>query len=204
MRRSIAIALAFVLLSCLACKPRTRVAGFGDSLTAGPDWLDLLPAQYVTQNFGVGGETSWDGVDRLLTELPTLEADVVTIFWGTNDVTRGSWQLASTLGPLTTAVDAVLAAGMKAVLVVPPPIFGNYGSSVAEINARLAVLQTALYELGASRGVPVAPVNLAFWLQPEIPDDYSLLYWDWVHPNWLGRAIEAEVIRFSIDLALVP
>ena len=64
------------------------IAGFGDSMTWAPGYLAQLPSEWKTVNLSHGGECSWDGLLRLQRLLPTLDANVVVLMEGTNDVRR--------------------------------------------------------------------------------------------------------------------
>jgi len=66
-----------------------KVTAFvGDSLTEGGDWSALLPDHHVV-NFGVGGNTTHDVLDRL-DEVVQAEPSTVVVEIGTNDF---GWRL---------------------------------------------------------------------------------------------------------------
>jgi lysophospholipase L1-like esterase len=171
------------------------VAGFGDSLTQGPDYLQYLPGEWTTLDFGKPGEESWDGIERLRGLLPTLEADVVVIMEGTNDVRHGGYTDERSLGSLTGMVLEVQAYGLRPVLAAPPPLYSP-DSEVA--NERLAYLAGALGDFAAPLGVPFVDLYDAF---QQLADPASYFQDDGVHPWTDGRMFIASQIAPAVRLA---
>jgi lysophospholipase L1-like esterase len=174
------------------------VAGFGDSLTWEPGYLSHLPAEWDTVNLSQGGETAIDGLPRLLGLLPTLEADVVVIMEGTNDVRMLGYSESASVASLTAMIDAVLSAGMQAVLMAPPPQIPYDPDGPAGANTSLLGLATALESAAASRGVPFVDLFHAF-AELESLEDF---YLDSVHITDAGTQIVAGLVAPAIEQAV--
>jgi lysophospholipase L1-like esterase len=171
------------------------VAGFGDSLTQNPDYLLYLPDEWTTIDLGNPGEESWDGIERLRGLLPALEADVVVIMEGTNDVRHPGYTDERSLDSLTGMVLEVQAAGLRPVLAAPPP---RYSADSELANARLAYLAGALGDFAASLGIPFVDLYDAF---RQLDDPASYFQDDGVHPWIEGRIFIASQIEPAVGLA---
>jgi lysophospholipase L1-like esterase len=183
-----------VALGLFLLPPRAEsltVAGFGDSLTWAPGYLAQLPSEWETVNLSNGGECSWDGLLRLQRLLPTLDADVVVLMEGTNDVSNLNYTFARSMDSLTGMIDAVLDAGMLPVLMAPPPILPWDPNGPAEDpNGQLQALASALEGLADSKGIPF--VNLLDTFAAF--DDLDSYYHDGLHPNADGSGVIAAAL----------
>lgn len=108
-----------------------KYIGFGDSITLGDEgWEGYIPRldrklnaelePSVVYNAGVGGERTWEGLDRMDSVLEKYSADYILIMEGTNDIT---WQynpgsIAFNLGLM---VDKCIAYGTTPLLANVPP-----------------------------------------------------------------------------------
>jgi len=183
-------------LSLLSCGSPVTLAAFGDSLTSGRDWIDHLPAHWTGLDFGNPGEECWNAVGpRARTAYPSLQADVVVLFCGTNDVRKTHWSVARSMVEIESAARQAQAYGFDVVLVAPPPIFRDGGGMTYPLfNARLMALRAAVFELGNEIDAPVADTWSVFWWQ----DQPQELYKDGVHPNRDGRWLVSAAIQLAI------
>jgi acyl-CoA thioesterase I len=184
--------LLFLLAPILYAQQSAPViACFGDSLTAGhgvaaghtyPDVLqtvlDSRGYHYRVLNFGVSGDTTKDGVNRLQNVLAAHPAIVVVEFGG-NDVLRGL-PITATRANLDRIVATLQHAGIKVALagITLPP---NYGSDYIE-----AINQT--YVLAAKKfNVPLLPFIL-----DHVYDVPGAMQSDGIHPTAKGAALVAQ------------
>jgi lysophospholipase L1-like esterase len=149
--RSVALALAITVVAGPA--QAVRLVAWGDSLTAGNDWLgqlDDLGYDWSGIDQGLAGEHSWDAADGIVSgpsdtrrfrnwlesDYEQQPDDVFVLFWGTNDVVRIDWAgdgvpdgdfaHPQTRAALAQMADDALALSVPVVLVVPPPFaFGE-------------------------------------------------------------------------------
>jgi acyl-CoA thioesterase-1 len=174
---------------------RPVIACFGDSLTAGfgvdpgKSYPDVLQAEldrggyrYRVANFGVSGDTTQDGLERLpqvLAEMPR----VVVLEFGANDGLRGQ-PVSIAQANLSQMIEALQKAGITTVLagITLPP---NYGPDyIRKFNAMYSDL-TAKYKL------PLIPFLLA-----GAAGHAGLMQQDGLHPNTEGtRLVAANVAR---------
>jgi lysophospholipase L1-like esterase len=198
--RSLRLLLTSLLLLPALASPAAAitVAGFGDSLTHGHDYLNYLPSDMTTLDFGLTGEESWDGVDRLPGVLDTLVADVVIIMEGTNDVRDGSYTNELSLSSLTSMVDMTLDAGFAVVLMAPPIIVDPADPVYDE---RLAYLSGALEWVAADRGVPFVDLYDIF---SGLADPTPYFQEDGVHAADPGRMLIASSVEPAIRIAVIP
>lgn len=155
------IALAAGCLLAAAAVPAradddVHVLAWGDSLTAGGDWLNHLPAlghgSWTWEDHGSAGERSWEAADVIVdgagdrrfrdwleSEYVSGPHDVFVFLWGTNDVRQTDWKTTgsppgtrnnlSTRQALAQIVDDALATGAPVLLAVPPPFAAGPGSN---------------------------------------------------------------------------
>lgn len=174
---------------------RPEIACYGDSLTAG---LGLEPEQsfpallqreldregyrYRVANFGVSGDTTQDGLERL----PLVLADkpvLVVLELGANDGLRGQ-PVAVTKDNVAKMIEALQQGGAQIILagITLPP---NYGP------AYIAKFQAIYPELAAKYKVPLIPFLLA-----GVAGDDSLMQKDGLHPNSRGtKLVERSVLK---------
>jgi len=167
------------------------IACFGDSITAGygvapgqayPDDLqtdlDHRGYHYKIVNAGVSGNTTKDGVDRLI-EVLRLHPAIVIVEFGGNDGLRGI-PIADTRRNLSTIVSTLLQAGSKVILagITLPP---NYGADYIEQFDET-------YRLVAARfRVPLLPELYAHvYAVPGAIQD------DGIHPTAKGAQLVAD------------
>jgi lysophospholipase L1-like esterase len=195
----------FLLGLCAALlAPRAEaltVAGFGDSMTWAPGYLAQLPAEWDTVNLSLGGEVSWDGLLRLQGLLPTLEADVLVVMEGTNDVRDLGYSQDRSVESLSAMMDAALAQGLEVVLMAPPPLlpYDPNGDPLGP-NGLLASLAGALGDAAAARGVPFVDLFALFTASPSMESYYL----DLIHPNETGSGVIAAAAATAITQTIAP
>ncbi len=176
---------------------RPEIACFGDSLTAG---LGLEPEQsfpsllqreldregyrYRVANFGVSGDTTQDGLERVslvLADKPVL----VVLELGANDGLRGQ-PVAVTEDNLGKIIQALQQAGVQVLLagITLPP---NYGP------AYIGKFRAVYPELAAKYRIPLIPFLLA-----GVGGDGRLMQRDGLHPNAEGTVVVAHTVLQSL------
>jgi lysophospholipase L1-like esterase len=191
------IRLAALLSLALLIAPDARalaVAGFGDSLTTQPSYLDFLPADSRI-DLGVDGETTADGVIRLQAWLATNDTDVLVVFEGTNDVFRSPFSQATTVANLDAMVVAGQSDGARVILVAPPPIIAA-GRDLED--ARVAALAPELMGVASARGAEFVDLYALFAAQADLASLYQA---DGLHPN---HTLGDPLISGALSAALVP
>ena len=176
---------------------RPVIACFGDSLTAGfgldpgsayPDVLqrelDARGYRYRVANYGISGDTSQDGVERL----PLLLADkpaIVVLEFGANDGLRGQ-PIANTEANLARMIEGLQNAGARVVLagITLPP---NYGPDY------IRRFDAVYRNLAARYKVPLIP----FLLQ-GVAGHAGLMQQDGLHPTAEGARIVAGTVMKTL------
>ena len=189
--------LAFVFVT--AQLQAETIACFGDSLSAGygadaghsyPDYLqadlDKLGYQARVLNFGVDGNTSKDGVERLKSLLDA-HPDIVIFELGGNDGLRGTpvSQIKANLNTILATLQRHHIRVLFAGIILPP----NYGPDyVPAFNAMYPAL-------AAKYKTPFLP----FLLQNvyQIPEDMNS---DGIHPTAAGY----QVVAHDVEQVLLP
>lgn len=194
---------AVVLGLCAALlAPRAEaltVAGFGDSMSWAPGYLAQLPAEWETINLSLGGEVSWSGLLRLQGLLPTLEADVLILMEGTNDVRNSGYTQDRSVESLSAMMDAALALGLEVVLMAPPPLLPyDPNENPLWANGRLASLAVALEDAAAARGVPFVDVFDLFTASSSMESYYM----DLIHLNATGSGVVAAAATTAVAQAI--
>jgi len=177
---------------------RPALVCFGDSLTAGfgvdpgKSYPDVLQAEldragyrYRVVNFGVSGDTTQDGLERLplvLAEKPRM----VVLEFGANDGLRGQ-PVSIAQANLARMIEALRAAGITTVLagITLPP---NYGPDyISRFNAIYPAL-AAKYKL------PLIPFLLA-----GAAGHANLMQPDGLHPNTEGTRLVANNVARVVE-----
>jgi acyl-CoA thioesterase-1 len=181
--------------AAVAADNRPAIVCFGDSLTAGlgvdadKSYPAVLQAEldrggyrYRIVNFGVSGDTTQDGLERLplvLAEKPS----VVVLEFGANDGLRGQ-PVSITEGNLGQMIEALEKAGITIVLagITLPP---NYGPDY------IRKFNTIYGELAAKYKLALIPFLLA-----GVAGHSNLMQNDGLHPNTEGtRLVAGNVAR---------
>jgi acyl-CoA thioesterase-1 len=168
---------------------RPVIACFGDSLTAGfgldpgqsyPDDLQQKLPQYRVANFGVSGDTSQDGLERLPMVLAEKPAIVVVEF-GANDGLRGQ-PISNTQANLSQMIETLQKAGVKVVLagITLPP---NYGPEY------IRKFEGMYKDLATKYKTPLIPFLLA-----GVAGNRDLMQRDGLHPTAEGARLVAGTV----------
>jgi acyl-CoA thioesterase-1 len=186
-----------------------RIAAFGDSLTSFPPLagsqqfpvhlahaLDTNGIQADVLNFGVSGETSFDGSQRVGSVL-AARPDIAIVEFGTNDTLRG-WPNDVTETHLNAILQTLSAADVEILLAGTYPSFStdsgvrghvapDDAAAFDAIYARLATTYDAVYYPNFLHGVLTNP---------------SLNLGDGIHQNGAGAAYIAANILSQVEVAI--
>lgn len=201
------------------------IVGFGDSITwgkirmDGPD-DDYHPEQaYLAQlqtmlangygetytiNLGIPGETSYQGTLRMYEDFSGIDAFFLIVFFGTNDVTMGTFDADTTVQNLENIVrTAQRSFGMYPIMTtIPPqkwetkiPGIQFYKEQTEELNAKII-------ESAEADGIPYIDIYTAFM---EYPQGWDILLevFKGNHPSPLGHELIAGLFKERI-LELIP
>ena len=126
-------------------KNEKRVVFIGNSITEG--WYKAHPDWFKSNNYfgrGIGGQTSPQMLLRFHADVIDLQADVVVINAGTNDIAEntGKYHFSYTLGCIKSMAEVARANGIKVILtsVLPHdrfswrPEVGNPVNKIEELN----------------------------------------------------------------------
>lgn len=199
-----------------------RVAGFGDSITAsGSSFLPATPVggPYTTQlrndpvnfasllsngrirygfNAGISGNTSTQGLARLQTDVLAFanQIDYCVIMFGTNDCSSNI-AIGTYASNIRKIVGALLVAGVKPILMTPPPKTVAAGTT----NAQRKLLHAYclwLYRYATQAGIPLVDNYSA--LIDSATGNMAAAYdaGDGIHPSNNGAKIIGQGIRDAI------
>ncbi len=196
--------IAFVAIFAPTSAWSLTVAGFGDSLTEGGDYLAYLSGDWQKLDLGRAGETTRRGEQRFMELLPTLEADALVVLEGTNDVRYPNFAVEASVTSLTAIVDGALDAGLAVVLAAPPVISAHPLKHSAEeasvFNERLGALAAQLSAEARAREIPFVDLYDTF----SKLSDPAAHFLDGVHPNLAGRQLMAQEIEAGLYIAVIP
>jgi acyl-CoA thioesterase-1 len=177
---------------------RPAIVCFGDSLTAGfgvdpgKSYPEVLQAEldrggyrYRILNFGVSGDTTQDGLERLplvLAEMPR----VVVLEFGANDGLRGQ-PVSNAQANLSQMIEALRKSGITVVLagITLPP---NYGPDYINKFSAMYPVLAAKYKL------PLIPFLLA-----GAAGHSDLMQGDGLHPNTAGTRLVANNVAQVLE-----
>lgn len=227
---SLAILVACSLLPWPAhAQPQpSRIVAFGDSITWGANATDnrvqhyrpLLPliwhtpgkqdttypgvlqcmARRTVLDYGVPGETTVEGLPRLIQLMGAIRPRLVLLMEGTNDMLAAS-PLSGAIASLTADVRAVQHGGGTAILMTVPRTYYPLGSPSYATNARMVQLNTAIRQLAAQLAVALVDVEAAF---PANSQGIALMRSpsganDYLHPDNRGNMrIARAVMRAGV------
>jgi lysophospholipase L1-like esterase len=134
-------------------------------------------------NAGVGGETVFDGEDRLAATLGTSQIvpGIVLLLEGINGLGSDESSIEATVAALLDMVATVRARGGLPILGTLTPVgpADGRGAAVAALNARIR-------QVAAEQGIRLADHEAAFG------GNLGLLSGDQLHPNDAGYQVMAE------------
>lgn len=198
--------LFFTIGLCVTNASADELVTFGDSISKGTPYLedregggrvneggyqpylvDLLNnanRASTTYNWGVGGENSATGADRIDDVLDRYpQADYVLILEGTNDWSQHI-SVSSTIDHLELMIDKSLNRGIEPILATLLPSTDKGGDKALAIRTEY---NPRIRELARSRGIILAD------MYPEFREDWSELTYDGSHPNRSGYSRMAQV-----------
>jgi acyl-CoA thioesterase I len=189
---------------------QVRYVPLGDSFTIGTSvaeaerWPNQLvavePRLQLVANLGVNGFTSADVIEVELPQLAALQADVVTLLIGVNDVVQGvpeSTYRRNVGEILDRLVDAV---GAGHVLVVTTPDYtvtpagADYGDPATQ-SAAIRRNNAINTELATARGIAVVDI---YDISVRAASDRSLVAADGLHPSGAQYALWVTRVRPAI------
>ena len=199
--------LYIVLIACLAISSPASaidIIAFGDSITAGtgsnsggyPARLEQLIESKgkpcTIHNLGIPGERTYQGVDRIITALNTIPADIILIMEGTNDIRSGyPWQ--TTKLNLQLMIDTAKAKGVIPVLSTLTP--SDQRNSENLIPNRYNPM---IRELAEENGVILVDQFAA------VAQVWDSLNDDGIHPNDAGYLYLAKTWDHTIGDMISP
>nr|WP_298925217.1 GDSL-type esterase/lipase family protein [uncultured Erythrobacter sp.] len=204
--RTVEVSSVSANLEILECpNAGSQIAIYGDSHVSGARmdgssdesrssfsavFADTLPDGVVVAKHGVGGHTAAMGESRWLVEDASDQADLVLLFFGTNDAAPRGWlrdkqpvpleEFAASMGRL---IDHFERTGSRVILIAPPPA----GSRA--IAGRLGPYRQSVASIGAERGLSVLDPADAF---SQCEADQPLLVRDALHMREVGHRCLGE------------
>lgn len=188
-RLAILVACSLLAWPAHAQPQPPRIVAFGDSITWGANatnnsvqhYRPLLPfiwhqpgrrdtsypgvLQCMTRrtvlDYGVPGETTAEGLPRLIQLMGALRPRLVLLMEGTNDMLAAS-PLSGAIDALTADVRAVQHGGGTVILMTVPRTYYPLGSPSYAANARIVRLNAAIRQLAAQLAVSLVDVEAAF------------------------------------------
>jgi lysophospholipase L1-like esterase len=207
--RSCAITLAVLVLAVAGCQTdeagdasveseeaRVRYVALGDSYTIGTSvseherWPNQLVARVpeleLVGNLAVNGYTSADLIDRELPALDDLDAELVTVIIGVNDVVQGvpDGVYASNVAVILDRLLEIVPPGRLVCVATPDytrtPSGADYGAPEARRDA-IVRFNAILHEACEERGGAFVPE--VFEVSLRVSDDPELVASDGLHPS---------------------
>lgn len=176
-----------------------EIIAFGDSITAGtgstsggyPSQLQQIiqskGKSCTIYNFGIPGERTYQGVERIDEVLDTIPADIILIMEGTNDIrSHHPWQ--TTKLNLQIMIDKAKAKGVTPILSTLTP--SDQAHSEVLIPNRYNPM---IKELAETNNIPLVDHYSA------IEKSWASLNDDGIHPNDNGYLYLANTWNASID-----
>lgn len=146
-------------------KKEKRVVFMGNSITEG--WASAHPDWFKENNYfgrGISGQTSPQMLLRFQADVIDLEADVVVINAGTNDIAEntGTYRPSFTLGNIKSMTAIAQANGIKVILtsVLPHGRFG-WNPSIQNVSQKVDELNRAIKAYAAEQKLPYVDYNSA-------------------------------------------
>jgi lysophospholipase L1-like esterase len=201
----------------LILKNGDRIVWLGDSITAaqlyGRDvetFLMLrrpdLSLSFI--NSGVGGNSAWDGLRRLESDVIAEHPTVVVINFGMNDSAATNGHHADFINNMEAIFACLRAANIRRIVWVEPTPMDTYGRAgvvairhAARLNKLVAAIETHRSEPDITLVHWYAPMKLA--LQRYRADGEQLIP-DRIHPNTYGHAVMAAELLRGIGADISP
>lgn len=181
-----------------------KIVLFGDSITAGyldgyvskalTDRLaDFLPEDKII-NVGIPGDTTNGGLERFEQHVLKRDPDLVTILFGSNDVTLAeNISLTMYKNNILTMIEKV---GAEKVLLITPSFSNPLVQHDERPNSRILAYGNAIRELAKEHQTLLADLQIAFLDSPNYID---FLQKDGFHLNEKGYDLLAELIAHKLQ-----
>ncbi|MDQ2740853.1 MAG: SGNH/GDSL hydrolase family protein [Chloroflexota bacterium] len=222
-RLAILVACSLFTWPAHAQAQQARIVAFGDSITWGANatnnsvqhYRPLLPliwhtpgkqdttypgvlqrmARRTVLDYGVPGETTAEGLPRLIQLMAAIRPRLVLLMEGTNDMLAAS-PLSGAIDSLTAEVRAVQHGGGTAILMTVPRTYYPFGNPSYAVNARIVELNTAIRQLAMQLPVSLVDVEAAF---PPNSQGIALMRSrggasDYLHPDNHGNMLIARAV----------
>ena len=187
-----------------------RYVALGDSYTIGTSvaaaerWPNQLAAREprldLVANLGVNGFTSADVIDVELPQLPALQAELVTLLIGVNDVVQGVPETSYRTNVAMILDDLVRRVGAGHIVVVTTPDYtvtpagADYGDPATQ-SAAIRRNNAINSELARARDIAVVDI---YDLSLRAATDRSLVAGDGLHPSGAQYALWVDRIAPAI------
>lgn len=185
-------------------KKEKRVVFVGNSITEG--WYKAHPDWFKSNNYfgrGIGGQTSPQMLLRFQADVIDMEADVVVINAGTNDIAEntGKYHFSFTLGNIKSMAEIARANGIKVILtsVLPHDRFG-WRPSIENVVQKVDELNAAIKAYAKENKIPYVDYNKE--MRNEKGGMKTELSKDGVHPYPDSYYIMEALVKPVIDKQL--
>lgn len=181
----------------------TKIILFGDSITAGYADGEINPilteavkaefSQFEVINAGIPGDTTVDGLKRLGNHVTTYQPEVVTVFFGANDVAlHNQVSLADYQINLRKIIEAI---GPEKVILLTTPFASQRNQSLDRPLEAIESYTIAALELATELQLPVINLLEVMLASPE-PENY--LQADGLHFSAAGYDMLSREINQAI------
>ena len=189
-----------------------RYVALGDSSTEGLEdpapngrhrgWADRFAqhvaraqdAQLLYANLAIRGRKTRQLVEEQLAPALAMRPDLATVFSGTNDVIRGSFDLDAVIADLRTLHLALRDQGAT-VLTITMPDLGEFAPFAKRVSPRLGAFNAAVRELCAQTGTLLLDVA-----RHPVARDRRLWHADRLHANAEGHRRIADGLAHELGL----
>lgn len=185
-------------------KKEKRVVFVGNSITEG--WYNAHPDWFKQNNYlgrGISGQTSPQMLLRFQADVIDMEADVVVINAGTNDIAEntGKYHFSFTLGNIKSMAEIARANGIKVILtsVLPHNRFG-WRPSIENVVQKVDELNAAIKAYAKENKIPYVDYNKE--MRNEKGGMKTELSKDGVHPYPDAYFVMESLVKPVIDKQL--
>ena len=201
----------------LILKTGDRIIWLGDSITAAEVYGRDVEAVLMIRrpdlslsfiDSGVGGNSAWDGLRRLESDVIAEHPTVVVINFGMNDSAATNGHHADFMNNMEAIFASLRAANIHRIVWVEPTPVDTYGSAgIAAIRhaARLNKVVAEIETHPAEPDITVVHWNAPMkWALQRYRADGGHLIPDRIHPNTYGHAVMAAELLRGIGARISP
>lgn len=200
-----------------ACVDGMIVLAFGDSITYGggssadgpatgypmlleKKLMNTYGGWFTFINDGKGGECTWNGRNRLVSDLSTMNPDALLLMEGTNDALYDYMYRATgkNLGFMATYCTN---RGMRVVMATIPPVFTTAARNREAQHNRIRNFNPTLRSNAAALGLPIAEIYAAITSHANWSRDLMEQVWG-NHPNDAGYRVIRDTFYSIISSRL--